>query len=237
MYRGNILIVDDMAEARALMGKILRSQDFFVLEAPSGEAAVRAVSDHEHLDLVLLDIVLPDMSGYAVMEKLSPFKKAKRFKVCFVSGKKQKEEVMRAIGLGGDDYIVKPIFPDILIAKVNSLLGIKVANSHTEYRRIPCGFRLKLLAQDVKPDLILLELDEMNLRIRATADIDIGTIIDVDSQKLREHLKMDSTLSLKVERTSKETLGKYFWECSYVGQTDALATQIRALAIKGKTLD
>ena len=237
MYRGNILIVDDMPEARALMAKILRSQQFFTFEAGSGDQAVKIVRENEHLDLVLLDIVLPDITGYAVMEQLAPIKQLRPFKVCFVSGKKQKDEVLKAIEMGGDDYIVKPIFPDILIAKVYSLLGIRESGQRPEYRRITCGFRLKLMAQDVKPDLILLDLDEMNLRIRSTADIDIGTIIDVDSKKLREHLKIGSTLSLKVVRTSKETLGKYFWECSYVGQTDALATQIRSLAIKGKTLD
>ena len=139
--------------------------------------------------------------------------------------------------MGGDDYIVKPIFPDILVAKVHSLLGIKDTQEQPEYRRITCGFRLTLMAQDIKPDLILLDLDEMNLRIRSTADIDVGTIIDVDSKKLRDHLRIESTLSLKIVKTSKETFGKYYWQCSYVGQTDALATKIRSLAIKGKTLD
>ena len=115
----SVLVVDDVPEIRKLISKILTSKGYYTIEAETGQEAVQLIRQDKSIALVLLDIMLPDMDGYQVMEQLKPLKEERRLKVCFVSGKKEKDAVIKAVSLGGDDYIVKPIFPDVLIEKVN----------------------------------------------------------------------------------------------------------------------
>lgn len=229
-----ILIVDDVPEARLLIGKILEKKGFHVLHAGSGEEAIELVKKEDQISLVLLDIVLPDMDGIAVMAKIKPLQEEKGFKVCFVSGKKERDSVMKAIQSGGDDYLVKPIYPDALVAKIQLLLGMK--DSQDMFNAVKCGFDAEILDSKIMPDIHVTEISEMTVKFRSTAKIATNHKIELDGKKLRYYLRTDRALPLIVTHCEKEAMGKYRITCRFVGLSEQQQNSIRAIAIQGKFL-
>lgn len=229
-----VLIVDDVLEARMLMSKILRKRGYTTLEASSGREAVDLIKNNRDIALVLLDIMLADMDGYEVLSKVINIKEQRGFKVLFVSGKKEKDGVIKAIRLGGDDYLVKPVFPDMLLAKVTLLLG-KKSPSDT-YNEVKCAFTAKLIGSTVIPDIHVLELTELTILLRSTAGFRIDSQIEIDSRKLRYYLKNENSYTLMVTKCDRESIGKYLVRCRFVGIPESVTKAIRSLAIKGKLL-
>jgi DNA-binding NarL/FixJ family response regulator len=118
---GPILVVDDDAAFRELVTTLLTEAGYAVAGADSGEAALRAIGERPPA-LVVLDICLPGLSGYEVCRQLR-LRFGERLPVIFASGTRT-EPYDRAGGLmiGADDYVVKPFFPDELIARIERLL-------------------------------------------------------------------------------------------------------------------
>jgi two-component system, NarL family, nitrate/nitrite response regulator NarL len=114
---GRILIVDDDERFRASVSHLLERAGYTTVEAVTGEAALAAVHT-ERPALVLLDVSLPDVSGYEVCHELRD-ELGEDLPIIFVSGEKV-EPVDRAVGLliGADDYVIKPFDSDEFLARV-----------------------------------------------------------------------------------------------------------------------
>ena len=126
--RGPILVVDDDAALRELITTLLTEAGYRVVEADSGEAALLACEERPPA-LVILDVCLPELSGYGVCRRLrSHF--GEGLPVIFLSGTRT-ERFDRVGGLliGADDYMVKPFFADELIARIQRLLARSVVGS------------------------------------------------------------------------------------------------------------
>jgi DNA-binding response OmpR family regulator len=116
-HRGRVLIVDDDAGVRALVAAVVEQAGFEAQQAATGEEALHAAADQLPA-LVLLDVVLPGLSGYEVCQRLrEEFGDA--VPIIFLSGERT-EEYDRAAGilLGADDYMVKPFDPGELLARI-----------------------------------------------------------------------------------------------------------------------
>ena len=115
-----IYVVDDEL-LRALVREVLGESGYAVREADSGRAALAAMAE-EPPALVVLDVMLPGISGYEVCHELRALH-GDQVAVLFISGERT-EPVDRVAGLliGGDDYLVKPFAPDELVERVRSLL-------------------------------------------------------------------------------------------------------------------
>ena len=116
---GTVLIVDDHSSFRELLTAQLEGAGIKTIEAADGEGALERARD---ADVVLLDINLPDMSGYTVCRELRA-EYGERLPIVFLSGYRT-ESMDRAAGLliGGDDYLVKPPDLDELLARVRRLI-------------------------------------------------------------------------------------------------------------------
>jgi DNA-binding NarL/FixJ family response regulator len=116
-----VLVVDDDSDFRALVRTLLERAAFRVEEAVNGEETLAAV-ERELPRLVLLDVVLPEMSGYEIYRELRE-RCGSTFPVIFVSGERT-DALDRSTGLllGADDYVVKPFDPGELIARVRRSL-------------------------------------------------------------------------------------------------------------------
>lgn len=233
MLLPTILIVDDVPETRAILAKIISKKQILALEASTGNEALVKIEKHPTIELVLLDIGLPDMDGYKVMEEINKLRENRNIKVLFVSGKKDKEDVVKAIQKGGDDYLVKPVYPDTLLSKISLLLNRKLRDS---FSSVKCGFSARMVDSDILPDLHVVELSEMTLVLRSTAAIREEVQIEIDSKKLNYYLKHDSTMTLKVSKCKKDAVGKYFLRCRFIGVSENVLKEIRALTIQGKFL-
>ncbi len=117
----SILVVEDDAAFREHVRVVLESAGFAVMEAANGEHALRLVAEDEP-SLVLLDVHLPGFSGYEICRSLRE-EHGPGIGIIFLSGSKT-DSIDRAtgLGLGADDYVLKPFEPDELVARVRAVL-------------------------------------------------------------------------------------------------------------------
>lgn len=116
-----VLIVDDIHENLHGLLNILR-QHYAVLAATSGEKALEIAQRQPQPELILLDIKMPGMDGYQVIEQLKADPLTAEIPVIFVTGLTEHTDEAKGLGLGAVDYVVKPVVPEIVLARVRTHL-------------------------------------------------------------------------------------------------------------------
>jgi putative two-component system response regulator len=125
--RQTLLIVDDEV-ANLVALDLLLSQDFKLRVARSGADAIRIANSSPPPDLILLDVVMPGMDGYAVLKQLKASPTAREIPVIFVTAREAAEDEEKGLSLGAVDYVTKPVNPAVLHARVRTHLALKRAN-------------------------------------------------------------------------------------------------------------
>lgn len=118
---GHILVVDDDPQNREILGRRLRQQGHLVDSVVSGEAALDWMSKFTP-DLVLLDMLMPGITGREVLIKIKSTKQLAEVPVIVVSALDDQAEIARCIGLGAEDYLSTPFNPAVLRARINTCL-------------------------------------------------------------------------------------------------------------------
>ena len=121
-----VLIVDDINANRQLLSYRLIEQGHAVSMAQNGIEALEAMQKQE-FDLVLLDIMMPEMDGYEVLQRLHDDKKLRLIPVVVISAVDEMDSVVRCIEMGAEDYLIKPFNSTLLKARVNACLEKKLA--------------------------------------------------------------------------------------------------------------
>jgi class 3 adenylate cyclase len=119
-----ILVVDDHESNRDILARRLTRDTHHVVTAENGEAAL-ALVEREQFDLVLLDLLMPGMSGYEVLERLKCDPRHSEIPVLMISALNEIESAVRCIEAGAEDYLAKPFDPVLLRARVNACLEKK----------------------------------------------------------------------------------------------------------------
>ncbi|MDD5680260.1 MAG: response regulator [Candidatus Omnitrophica bacterium] len=118
-----ILVVDDQLQNIELLEAYLVPQGYEVIKAASGKEALEKIV-HNQIDLILLDIMMPKMSGLELLEKLRADEKTEAIPVVMVTALKETEDKIKALEAGCDDFISKPVDKIELLARVKSILKI-----------------------------------------------------------------------------------------------------------------
>ena len=113
-----ILVVDDTRNVQLLISDFLSSQDFEVLFASDGEEALE-VFHANTFDLILLDIMMPNMDGY---QFISHLRKESNIPVIMITAKQQEADIIRGFDLGADDYITKPFRLRELLVRMRAVM-------------------------------------------------------------------------------------------------------------------
>jgi diguanylate cyclase (GGDEF)-like protein len=121
-----ILVVDDVADNRDILVRRLVRRGFEAVEADGGHAAL-ALMLAENFDVVLLDIMMPDLSGNEVLRRIRETKSDTELPVIMVSAKSQSEDVVESLSLGANDYVTKPIDFSVALARITNQVSRKHA--------------------------------------------------------------------------------------------------------------
>jgi two-component system sensor histidine kinase/response regulator len=123
--RKSIVIVDDTPENLRLLAQMLSEQGYRVRSAPNGERALASVQK-ERPDLILLDILMPDMNGYEVCQRLKADPQLNNVPVIFISALNEVFDKVTAFSVGAVDYITKPFQIEEVLARVQTHLSLEV---------------------------------------------------------------------------------------------------------------
>lgn len=124
---GHILIVDDVSENRELASRLLVPQGYAVDEAENGAQALKLIENGNY-DLLLLDVTMPEMDGFTLLEELKKRKMLRELPVIMISGRDEMAAATHCIAVGAEAFISKPFQPALLNARVESSLERKRAN-------------------------------------------------------------------------------------------------------------
>jgi DNA-binding response OmpR family regulator len=115
---GTVLLVEDDSDVRAFLHERLTAQGFVVTEAPSGERALELFVA-ERFDIVLLDVHLPGIDGFAVLRSV---RRSSQVPVILLTAASDEADRVLGFEIGADDYVIKPFLPRELVARIRALL-------------------------------------------------------------------------------------------------------------------
>jgi CheY-like chemotaxis protein len=231
-----ILTVEDNPNIRKMIAYNLRRAGFKAIEAGDGKEAVRVLQKVVP-DLMILDVRMPEMNGFQLLELMRKYPRAAAIPVVMLSALSQPENIDRALQLGVVDYIVKPLDPSVLISKVKSALeGAKNSELGSEQwqgteRRATVRVALSEIELDPSPGGRLLDLSEGGLSWRCKVPPAEGDIMEVNAASLRERLQIgdDAVIRLRVVNVKSVGLGYSRVGACFIGLSTGLKQNIRNL--------
>jgi DNA-binding response OmpR family regulator len=116
-----ILIVDDSSITLHFLSELLKGKGYKVLPARNGNQAICAF-DNNIVDLVLLDLMMPQMSGFDVLKYIKSISIHKRLPILVISASSDRESIDKAMNMGASEYFIKPLIVEELLKKVDCLL-------------------------------------------------------------------------------------------------------------------
>ncbi|MCP3874376.1 MAG: response regulator transcription factor [Desulfobacteraceae bacterium] len=124
-YKKTILIIDDMKQIRDILWFSLKKEGYKPILAENGPAGLKYLFDEENeIDLVILDVMMPKMDGFEVLGKLRTSNNfASKTPVIMLTAKAQKDDVIKGLNEGANDYVLKPYKFTELLIKVQNLIG------------------------------------------------------------------------------------------------------------------
>ncbi|HLQ79514.1 MAG TPA: response regulator transcription factor [Brachybacterium sp.] len=118
-FEARLLVVDDEPNIRDLLATSLRFAGFEVFTASTGNEAIREATEHQP-DLVVLDVMLPDMDGFTVTRRLRD--RGEQYPILFLTAKDETQDKVAGLTVGGDDYVTKPFSLEEVVARIRAVL-------------------------------------------------------------------------------------------------------------------
>ena len=203
--RPTVLVVDDTPDNLVLMSGLLKDE-YRVKVANSGERALKIAISEGAPDLILLDIMMPEMDGYEVCKRLKAYPATRRIPVIFLTAMAEVEDETRGLSLGAVDYITKPISPPIVLARVRTHLALKAAADflHDKNAFLKAEVEKQTRMVEAIQDVTILALASL----AETRDNETGNhirrtqhYVRALAEQLRDHPRFQSQLDDEIIRT------------------------------------
>jgi DNA-binding response OmpR family regulator len=205
----SVLIIDDEEDMRNLLQMYLENSGFKCVQSSNGADALKRIQQ-QNFELVILDIMMPYEDGFSICGKI---RESSHVPIIFLSAKGEEWDKVRALQLGGDDYIVKPFSPGELVARIHAVL-----------RR----------TSPIKNDEETMSLGKITIDKK-------GRRVSVEGESVPLTLKEYELLLFLVQHQgqalSREQLLEHVWGMDYNGSLRTVDTHIKTLRMKLGTGD
>ena len=203
MDNQKILVVDDESRMRKLVRDFLVRQDYDVLEAGNGEEALDLFYGDKGISLIILDVMMPRMTGWEVCREI---RENSKVPIIMLTAKGDESDELLGFELGVDEYISKPFSPKILVARVQALL--RRSNASSEENLEYGGIVLNRTAHEVLID---------------------GEKIDLS---FKEFELLSYFMENKDIALSREKILNHVWDYDYFGDARTIDTHVKKLRSK-----
>ena len=193
-----LLVVDDTPVNLIILGELLQPH-YRVRAATSGKQALEIASSQPRPDLILLDVMMPEMDGYATLKALQDNPQTADIPVIFVTAMDSTEDEEHGLELGAVDYITKPVRPAIVLARVRAHLDLKYARDWLQDQNamLEAEIRRRMSENQLAQDVSILAL----ARLAETRDPETGNhikrtqgYVNVLAQRLKSHPRFERFL-------------------------------------------
>ena len=203
-----LLVVDDDPNLILLVKDFLEFKGYQVITADNGRKALQIVQQEESLDMIICDIMMPEMDGYAFVEELRQDPSTKWIPIMVLSAKGQSPDRIKGLNIGADVYMVKPFEPEELLAQVNSTLRqVKRIMTHNFKKsdglpkiEVPNNF-----------ELTPTETKVVNLVAQGMGNRDIAESLKVSQRTIESHV---SNMLNKTGLNNRTELARWFMQSS-----------------------
>lgn len=204
MEKLKILVVDDESRMRKLVRDFLVKQEFEVIEAEDGEAALDKFYADKEIALIILDVMMPKMNGWDVCKEI---RETSRIPIIMLTAKGEESDELLGFDIGADEYISKPFSPKILVARVEAILRRTGKKGEEELLEIG-GITVDRLAHQVK-----VEQKELDL-------------------SYKEFELLTYFIENKGIALSREKILNHVWNYDYFGDARTIDTHVKKLRSK-----
>lgn len=211
-----ILLAEDDRDFGNILSQYITMNGFEVILATDGQKAWELFNE-SHPDLCVLDVMMPEMDGFTLGEKIKTL--APKMPIIFLTAKTMKEDIVRGLKLGADDYITKPFDPEALILRINNILKRVYSSVNDDYQISATTLKyntLELICNGVKDTLTLKEAqllryliinknkmmsrEDILTEIWGEDDYFLGRSMDVFISRIRKYLTPDSGVDIRTIR-------------------------------------
>ncbi|HOU01422.1 MAG TPA: response regulator transcription factor [Bacteroidales bacterium] len=211
-----VLLAEDDRDFGTILSQYVTINGFDVSLARDGKEAWELFS-REKPDICVLDVMMPEMDGFTLGEKIKEAQPD--MPLLFLTAKSLKEDIVRGLKIGADDYITKPFDPEVLILKINNILKRAYSSANDEYKisnttlnfntlELTCGNTKEKLtlkeAQLLKYFIVnknkVLAREDILTEIWGEDDYFLGRSMDVFISRLRKYISEDSNIDIRTVR-------------------------------------
>lgn len=187
----HILIVDDDPEILQALETYFGMEGCRVTSAETGTEALRALGGDHGFDLVLLDVMLPEMNGFEVLRRSQEMGTSSP--VLMMSGRGDQEDILKGFGLGAQDYIVKPFDAEELVSRITILLGQRIATAEPLERFTIGDLEIDFVSERAFRQQYSIDFSEMELDLLRCLIKNRGYVV-TKKRLLREAWRIDDDL-------------------------------------------
>ncbi len=208
MKNKTIMIVDDIAINLDILVDIL--QDYSVVSVTNGQDSIE-IAISQKIDLILLDIVMPDMNGYEVCAKLKSMEKTKHIPVIFITAKDAVSSIGEAYKVGGIDYIQKPFEPVEALSRIKTQLDLQMLIANLEQSEKELHVLNHSLEEKVKEEIEKNKKQEI-IMMQQSRHAQMGEIISMIAHQWKQPLNnlsmivSDITIKNELNKLDKQTV-------------------------------
>ena len=211
-----ILLVEDEIDFQQVLAEYLTLSGYHVLKANHGKHGLE-IFNREHVDICILDVMMPVMDGFTMAEKLR--EKDPGMPIIFLTAKNQKEDKLRGLRIGADDYVTKPFEAEELVLRIENILRRSAVSKEEDDKVGSMTLKkeeLKLVSENDSYQLTIREAellsflihhknqvvtrDQLLEKLWGKNDYFMGRSMDVFISRIRKYLQDDSTLDLETIR-------------------------------------
>jgi DNA-binding response OmpR family regulator len=211
-----VLIAEDDRDFGSILAQYVTISGFTVRHAHDGNEAWE-MFQQDKPDICVLDVMMPEMDGFSLGEKIK--EREPDVPIIFLTAKSLKEDIVRGLKIGADDYITKPFDPEILILRINNILKRAYSSSNDEFRisetvlkyntlELICGNSKEKLtlkeAQLIKYFMVnknkILAREDILTEIWGEDDYFLGRSMDVFISRLRKYVQNDKNIDIRTVR-------------------------------------